>query len=204
MNEQARTRFLLEGRAWRKGHGSTLYGADVEMWVDAPYPHLVAIHVERGSRTSEGEFDRLLEDVIAAPSAKWNVHVDPDRGLVCLIQDVTAAPPLGEPEPTIDPEVARITTAFCDEVMTLVTKGTDGSLRMAGLMLVSTVVGLLDARTSIGVTLKPSGCLVASVHRQAREMRLVFEKDGTIMNADTLEKMDVGVARDAVKAFVSR
>jgi hypothetical protein len=203
MDDKARTRFILEGRAWRTGRISSRYGADVEMCVEAPYPHMVSIRVERGARMSESEFDERLDEVLAAPSAAWNVRVSPDRNLVCLVQDVTAAPPQDGLEDGIDPETVRLTTAFCDEVMTLVTSRGDGSLRMAGLMIVGSVVGLLDAEVHTETRLSESG-IVVTLRRDAQELHLAADRNGTLVNALSSEKMDVGVARDAVKAFVAR
>jgi hypothetical protein len=203
MTIRPRDRFILEGNAWRKGHGSSLYGVDVEMWVDLPYPHLVGIRIERGSRMSEEDFDAKLKTILAAPGATWDVRVVPDRGLVCLITDVTPHPATPEPGPAIDPGAAERMDAFSESVTRLMTRPDLPPLRLSKLMIVACVVGLIDAETETDVEIRNQSVIVGTLTRRGRSLSIAVTRDGAVSNAVSGERMTVDVARNAVAELMS-
>lgn len=203
MTIQQRDRFILEGRAWRSGHGSTLYGADVEMTVESPYPHLVGIRIDRGSRMSEAEFDAKLKTILDAPGATWDVRVVPDRGMVCLITDVTPHPTTPEPGPAIDPGAAERMDTFSESVTRLMTRPDLPPLRLSKLMIVACVVGLIDAETETNVEIRDRSIIVGSLTRRGRTLSIAVTRDGAVSNAVSGEKMTVDVARNAVAELMS-
>lgn len=202
MHDERQAIFIIEGRGWRKNHGSSIYGMDVEMWVDKPYPHLVSVHVERGSRTDEKTFDERLDAILDAPGATWKVRASRDHGLVCLLDDVTAHPAPGEPAPAFTPEAAQRNLDLHDEVMALVTRPDVEPIRFAKLLLSTCLIGLLDGTVETKLEVRAQSIAVATLTRGTRSLSIAVNRSGDVSNAATNEKYDVDVARDAIRSFM--
>jgi hypothetical protein len=202
MQDERQSLFIIEGRGWRKNHGSSIYGMDVEMWVDKPYPHLVSVHVERGSRTDEKTFDERLDAILGAPGATWKVRASRDHGLVCLLDDVTAHPAPDEPAPAFTSEAADRDLVLHDEIMALVTRPDVEPIRFAKLLLSTCLMGLLDGTVETRLEVRAQSIAVATLTRGSRSLGIAVTRNGDVSNAATSEKYDVDVARDAVRSFM--
>jgi hypothetical protein len=206
-----RTRFIVRGSAYRAGSVVGRFGADLEMWVDEPYAHMISFSVERGSRMPIEEFTRRVDEVLAAPCATWPLTLNDERRLVCLIEDA-----IPEPEafpdsagPGVDPVVAIETLHFDDAVTEFLSMEENAGLRLAGIMLKAAIVGVIDSSCSTRVEVAEGPVMIASVSmvspdRLERTIRIVCDAAGNMNDGDSWERLDVAAARDAVQEFVRR
>ena len=206
-----RTRFIVRGSAYRAGSMIGRFGADLEMWVDEPYPHMISFKVERGARMPVEEFTRRVDEVLSAPCTTWPLTLNGERGLTCLIDDAipeitTSANDAG---PGIDPIVAIETLHFDDAVNEFLSMEENAGLRLAGIMLKAAIVGVIDPSCSTRVDIGEGPVMIASVSmvstdRLERTIRIVCDAAGNMNDGDSWERLDVATARDAVQEFVRR